>query len=160
RHTVGQETAGIVSARVSALAQGMSRTMAGTKIKIATFIILAVSAVALGLIAGTQCEAAAQIAATKQPPKAGSPQALHAAKPAAKPGSDETIELKGRVLGPDGKAVAGAKICLTTNKVTKKEDLTPRATTDTDGRFHFTATRAELECDAKIVANASGYGLD
>src|SRR5262249_49509074 len=145
RHTGRQGTAGIVSARVAALAQGMSRTMIGTKIKIATVILLAVSAVALGLIAGTQREASAQIAAAAPPPNAGSPKAPDAAKPVAKPGGDETIELKGQVLGPDGKAVAGAKICLTTNKVKKKEDLTPRATTDADGRFRFKATRAELE---------------
>jgi hypothetical protein len=38
--------------------------------------------------------------------------------------------------------------------------LTPRATTDADGRFRFTAARAELEHWTKIVANAKGYALD
>src|SRR5262249_53257626 len=104
RNTGGDGAAGVLSARVAELAQGMNQTMIGIKTKIATAILLAAGVAAFGLSAGTQREASA-LTNTSTQSKAGEPQA-------AKPTGEETVELTGQVLGPDGKAVRGAKVCL------------------------------------------------
>jgi RNA polymerase sigma factor (sigma-70 family) len=106
RHAACDGAAGVVSARVAELAQGMSRTMIGVKIKIATAILIAAGAAAFGLRAVTQREASAQTAA--QTPKADAPHAAGGAKQEANPAGEETVELTGQVLGPDGKAVRRA----------------------------------------------------
>jgi protocatechuate 3,4-dioxygenase beta subunit len=159
RQASGRGPAGVVSARVVALAQGMSRTMIGTKVKIATVVLLAASAAAFGFCGGTEREVSAQATAA-QTPKISAPQIAGAAKQEAKTTDAETVAMKGQVIGPSGKPVAGAKISLATSKLKKKGDLPARATTDADGRFHFTATRAELEDWTKLIATAKGFALD
>jgi protocatechuate 3,4-dioxygenase beta subunit len=133
-----------------------------TKAKIATLFLLAASIAAAGVFTFTQHEAAAQPAAHARPfAKDAVPQAPgQAAQGERHHEGTEAVVLTGRVLDAQGKSVPGVKLYLSTSDVKKKEDLTPRATTDADGRFRFTATPAELERDAKIVATAKGYAPD
>jgi protocatechuate 3,4-dioxygenase beta subunit len=72
----------------------------------------------------------------------------------------DSIVYRGRVLGPDGRPVAGAKLYLWTNTSRENPDRTVRATTGEDGRFRLTMAPADRERAGFIVALAKGYGPD
>ncbi|HKB37854.1 MAG TPA: sigma-70 family RNA polymerase sigma factor [Gemmataceae bacterium] len=82
------------------------------------------------------------------------------ARPATAPGSrsaegdkaNEALTLSGRVLGPDGKPVKGASVCLWPSA--GKESLA-RTTTDADGRFRLSVAK-KLGQDGTVVAMAEG----
>jgi hypothetical protein len=100
--------------------------------------------------------------------------------------TDASTVVSGLVLAPDGKPAPGAKVYLARNTYKSKADLgynpkafaggpptymwpdtlpekvdVPlRATTGPDGRFRFTARRAELGRGAVVVAQAPGCGPD
>ncbi len=147
-----------VSATVFALAQGVTRTMMKT-LKTATALLLTL-ALAAGVAALTYQKVAARSAealpAKGPPPQAAAPEATVAA-PEAK--AAEPLELNGRVLGPDGKPVAGAKLFVVTRE-TKRENLAVRATTGADGRFHVLVAPADLDQDARLVATSADHGPD
>jgi protocatechuate 3,4-dioxygenase beta subunit len=65
--------------------------------------------------------------------------------------------VSGRVLGPDGKPFAGARLFVVTRGA-KKNDLTVQATTGEDGRFSVSVPRSDFERQAKLVAAAGGHG--
>ncbi len=81
---------------------------------------------------------------------------------------DMRLAYHGRVVAPDGKPVAGAKVFQVywfhgapLDYVAK-----PRAVTDNEGRFEFATTRSDFEPEARsawhaytIVATADGYGF-
>jgi hypothetical protein len=99
----------------------------------------------LGLVAG--------IGAAGQSPAAKPP----AAKPAADVRQD-MITVTGKVLGPDGRPVAGA-----TFAVIDDEDgaQVPQVKSGTDGRFTFGLRRPQgVRNPRQIVASAPGFGLD
>src|SRR5262249_47692452 len=82
-------------------------------------------------------------------PRDDPPPPPKAAKPAERPGTDRTkgddkvVRVRGRVLGPDGKPFAGAKLNLGhygPGGVT----FSVRATSGQDGSFDFTFNRTEL----------------
>jgi RNA polymerase sigma factor (sigma-70 family) len=105
---------------------------------------------------------------------------------AAPDNTDEAVVLSGLVLDPDGKPASGAKLYLARNTFKSKADLPVipkafiggpptylwtddppqmadlplRAATGPDGRFSFTARRADLGYGALVVARAPGYGPD
>src|SRR5205807_879338 len=56
----------------------------------------------------------------------------------------ESVTYSGRVLDPDGKPLAGAKVYLL-DQSSAKEPPKVRATTDADGRFGFTIARADIK---------------
>src|SRR5262249_44802578 len=86
---------------------------------------------------------------------------------AAKPAGEDRKETKvsGRVLGPDGKPVAGAKLYLN-NHSPQGRDYPVRANSGADGRFDFTFAPSELDRTwsdtptAQVVAVAKGFGFD
>jgi RNA polymerase sigma factor (sigma-70 family) len=80
-------------------------------------------------------------------------------KPAReKPGeSAKALEVRGRVLGPDGKAAAGAKLYLTGSKRATSKAI---ATADADGKFHFRVKPDEVGSDRRIIALREGHGPD
>ena len=89
-----------------------------------------------------------------------------AAQPTPNPPA-ETVEVRGRVLDPDGKPVAAATIRLAYFMSRKPVDNEPMARSGTDGRFAFQAPRDVVEQLARgthqfapgLVAMAPGFGL-
>jgi RNA polymerase sigma factor (sigma-70 family) len=160
--------AGLVSARVAALVEGVTRTMFVSKAKLATVLLLAVGLVAAGLgllthqaLAARQPDSAPgqKLAVPEQPREA--PAAAPAARPAdpAKEGTEDAIVLKGRVLDPDGKPVPGAKVRF----------VNVDAESDKEGAYRVTLPRpAEVKGPFTkdsvywyhIAAVADGYGVD
>jgi RNA polymerase sigma factor (sigma-70 family) len=163
----GEGAAAVIPSHVAALAAGVTRTMSVTKAKTTAVVLLTAGL----LIAGAG--ALARQAPTAGGPTAGSPKSeagtrqpgAEAAKEAARPPAAEdkdSLAYGGRVLGPDGKPVAGAKLYLTPWWGYHYEpfDSPESATTDRDGRFAFTAPKAKFKGEATIVsASAPDLGL-
>src|SRR5207249_248519 len=75
---------------------------------------------------------------------------LEARAPAAK--ALAGIKVNGRVLGPDGKPVAGAQVALVADS-----QVTGKAKTDKEGRFHLEGVGSPTGA-TWVVAAAAGYG--
>ena len=79
----------------------------------------------------------------------------------------ERLEFAGRVLDPDGKLLAGAKLHMVHLRAAAKTPPVVRATTDSQGRFHFTIGRRDFDDEsfktarqtAQVVAIREGFGL-
>jgi RNA polymerase sigma factor (sigma-70 family) len=158
---VGGGVAGTVSAEVAALVQGASKTMFHSKAKIATVLMVALS------VAGTTFGVVWHRAAADQPPprqtQADKPgdkgdRALPGVKPSPK--GEGTNEVRGRVLDPDGKPVAGAKLYLA-RSIPDGPAPSEQATSGPDGRFRFAIPRSALEkSPPQVMTVARGYGCD
>lgn len=119
--------------------------------------------------AAAEPKAAVEADSSSAPAAAGAqPPSEVAGEAAATPTGDDTLEYRGQVLDPDGKPVAGAKIflCYWMHNTPPDYVARPRAVTDDEGRFQFSATRADFEPDAEsawrlsaIVAAAEGHGF-
>jgi beta-lactamase regulating signal transducer with metallopeptidase domain len=78
---------------------------------------------------------------------------------AATPSGDR-FEYAGRVLDPDGKPLAGAKLHLAHFRYTGQVPPAVRATSDSGGRFRIELPQQELvDWTTKVVATADGFGL-
>jgi RNA polymerase sigma factor (sigma-70 family) len=161
--------AGLISAPVAALVEGVTRTMFVSKAKLATVLLLAVGLLAAGLgllthqaLAARQTESAAAVKRSapeqgKEAPAAAP--AVRAAADPAKKGTEDAIVLKGRVLGPDGKPVPGAKVRF----------VNVDAESDKEGAYRVALPRpagvkGPFTKDSQywyhIAAVAEGYGVD
>jgi RNA polymerase sigma factor (sigma-70 family) len=149
----GSGKTGAVSASVVALFKGASKTMWWTKTKIAMLILVAGVGAVCGLASAPP---AARGLADDKPAAETKPQAADA----------DTLSYGGRVLDPDGKPAAGAKLYLL--YYTPKILLAPvRATTDSEGHFHFQVAKADFDKTGSnepwhgtmVVARAEGFGL-
>ncbi len=78
-----------------------------------------------------------------------------AAAPLPAPAAED-VEVAGRVVDPDGKPVAGARL----HVWLKAPGGKPRATTGPDGRFRVSVAAADLDRGATLVARADGLGPD
>jgi RNA polymerase sigma factor (sigma-70 family) len=146
----GQSAAALCSRRVADLVEGGLRTMFLSKVKTATALLLLVSLLAAAAALTQRVTAADKEA--KAPPES--------AKPPAAAGKD-TIAYAGRVLGPDGRPVPGAKVYMTPAMgYLKRVYPSPeRATTGPDGRFSFTVPRAKFaERWTVVAAMAAKHG--
>ncbi len=153
--------AGALSARAAALAEGVIRTMFLGKLQVVTTVLLAA-----GLVAGAGALTRQALAAKEQP--AGNPHSevgRQEAKPvAAKPADGNgSTAYGGRVLGPDGRPVAGARLFLIPSSAYLKRPA-PSAvytTTGSDGRFQFKAPKAVLGSyqTMTLVATARDHGV-
>jgi protocatechuate 3,4-dioxygenase beta subunit len=76
------------------------------------------------------------------------------------PNKDQVVEIKGRVLDPEGKPFAGAKVYLWVDAVKWQADERISATTGADGRFRLPIYKDKRRLDAKIVATAKDHGPD
>src|SRR5205823_5754951 len=105
----GGAVAGVVSAEVAALIQGASQIMFFSKAKIATALLLAVSVAATAYGVVRHRTSAADQPATQpgqaEKPKTPGDRLLPGTQP--KPEAQVSIEVRGRVLDPDGKPMAG-----------------------------------------------------
>jgi RNA polymerase sigma factor (sigma-70 family) len=152
--------AGQIPTQIAALAAGVTRAMFLSKAKIATFVLLTgcflagIGALARRALAAPQAESKALVSAAAEEPAPNQ-------KPAAAD-EKESLTYAGRVVGPDGKPVAGAKLYLTLAwYYTKRTAPSPAAaTTGADGRFRFTVPKAKFGEQASVVAaTASGLGV-
>lgn len=157
--TAGEGLAGVVSAAVAALAENSSPIGNLGKAKM-TLVLLAASLLGGGALVHFQPAAVESAAMPEEKSKPPSPPA-----PAVKE-DKENVVYAGRVLDPDGRPVADAKLFLL--YYTPKELSIPvRATSDKDGRFRFTVARKDFDQSASarpwdeaiVVATAKGYGL-
>jgi RNA polymerase sigma factor (sigma-70 family) len=158
----GSTSGGAISASVAALVQGATRTMWTTKTKTATAVLVVLGALAAGVL--THCALAAREAGS--PAGAAMPGADEKVPPAGKAedppaAAEDTVEVKGRVVAPDGTVVGGAEVLLI--PAARKAAGEPtrhrvRAASAADGRFRFRAGRAAFERGATLVAAAPGYG--
>ena len=155
-------TGGVVSAEVAALVQGASKTMFSSKAKIATVLLITLS-----LAAATFGVAWRQAYAAEPPPaaqdsadKAKTPGDQPAPNAQPKPGADATNMVRGQVLDPDGKPVAGAKLYL--GYAGRTETTYPvRATSGDDGRYSFPLEKtAPDDPTRQVLAVAKGFGCD
>ncbi len=129
--TGGRAAAAALSASVAALADGVLRTIALARLKLAASL-LAVGAVFLAAVpyALTRDEKAGP---APDPPQreARSLPAQVAEEPSRVP---DGIIVQGRVLDRDGRPIAGARVGQGSNR---QEGPTPETTTDAEGRFAF-----------------------
>ncbi|QJW99888.1 hypothetical protein FTUN_7511 [Frigoriglobus tundricola] len=157
---------------VRALAEGAGAC--GTvKRFVAAAVLLGVVgvAVAFGPGAGPEHREGAKAPARKPP---GEPQKPNPTPPGTtvrptgtadeKVGKDagETVTYRGRVLGPDGKPVAGAKLYAEQSYryTGRPKTLADRTTTDAEGRFEFRVPRALFEgAEGTVAATAPKHGL-
>jgi RNA polymerase sigma factor (sigma-70 family) len=151
--------AAAIPSHIAALAAGVTRAMLLSKTKIAVVVLLAAGLIAWGgawvhrALAQPRDETKADV----NRPKDVKPQAA-----GAKNGS---VEVRGRVLDPDGKPVNGARLIFLYGS-SRKYPEKAWATTAADGRFEFAVAHALLDDpwyennrDATyVVAAADGYG--
>ncbi len=155
----GQAAATLCSARVAELAEGGLRTMAFSKSKTAAVVLL------VGLLAGAGALAHGGRPADEKhepPPAVAQARAGEPGRDAPKPPRAEEaadVMVSGRVLGPDDKPFAGARLFVTPWGA-KKEDPKVLATTGEDGRFRVAVPAALAKRGVKLVASAKGHGPD
>ncbi len=151
----GEQLAGIISASVAELVKGATAAMMVSKAKIATMMLLAVSLLTVatgGSLVFWYERASGPLAATLEPsagkaddkPKAISPQ-----REAAK-----GMEIQGRVLDPEGKPKAGAKLLL----LGEEGKIGQLGVSAADGRFTVAVPKSKRHYD--LVAQVDGAGID
>jgi RNA polymerase sigma factor (sigma-70 family) len=161
----GEPAGGMIPSRVAALAAGVSRSMLLKRARLMTAFFFATSLVVAG--AGTL---ARQVFAAGEPPagtKTGDDQprsvaANQAAKPSV-PKDEPAVTFAGRVLDPDGKPVAGAKLYVApaSGYFRGQKPVPESATTGPDGRFRCSVPKARFgDYGAFVVATAANFGPD
>jgi RNA polymerase sigma factor (sigma-70 family) len=155
----GQGLTSVVPASVAELVQSATPAMMVSKTKIAAVVLLAVSLLgAAGMWVGQR--------RGEDPPVAASTGGL---TPRRSPESAKTVEIRGRVLGPDGKPVKGVRLYwprlpktepLTEEEIEKIE-IPQRGKSDEEGRFRFELPRSDIKPDwnLSLIAAADGYGV-
>ncbi len=151
---LGNTVSGMVSDQVVALTESGVGSLLLKKGSIVLMLLLSLTLGAGGLLAHRSAHSPtfAEASPTSSPPS----------PPARSANKDQTIDIKGRVLDPDGTPVAGARLFLLSDGNRKNVKVPPRATSDKDGRFRFRADSADFGPQGKAVlaATAKGFGLD
>jgi RNA polymerase sigma factor (sigma-70 family) len=157
-------------AAVAALTGGVS-AMLTSKVKLASVLVLILGLFGAGAAAlrspepaaGAAPPAAKQTAAVDNPPSA--PPAV-VAQPSGEKDGQEPRTFTGRVLDPDGKPVANARLYwprLLKDQPASEEDVEfpARGATGADGRFRLELPRRDLrpELPFKLLALADSYGM-
>jgi RNA polymerase sigma factor (sigma-70 family) len=159
---------GSAPAAVGELAKGVAVNGVINKAVLALAATVAVVALGLGFGLGAlQPSAAGQPAEPGLPaqPRQADAELVARAEPAPPAlGDDPTpgATYRGRVLGPDGKPVAGAKLSATLSwdYVVRPGVSAEYATTDADGRFEFTLPHRNFDgMSVAIVATSPKHGL-
>jgi RNA polymerase sigma factor (sigma-70 family) len=158
------------SASAVALAEGALRSMFTTKLNTMAALLLVLGLIAFGVGASShpaQAQRQDQGQLKKAPAAGGAMPKGPALKFPLKGGKalnkDDELALAGRVLGPDGQALAGADVAILAWRP-KRAGETPRvlaqARTDREGKFALKARRPSPEPYAAVgVASAPGCGL-
>jgi RNA polymerase sigma factor (sigma-70 family) len=164
----GESAAETIPSDVAQLATGVTRAMFLTKAaKIATAILLAVV-----LIASAGMQSPRTVEARERPLNSPKPEPAAAKEREKPPATDEkgdSVEVSGRVVDPDGKPVAGAKVFFARSNLAFRRDPPPppppSVSTDAKGRFRFRVSKtgylfAVEKVDwlsGGVFAVASGY---
>jgi protocatechuate 3,4-dioxygenase beta subunit len=165
-YAAGRAAAGALPARAAALAEGVTRAMCTSKLTAAVAVLLAVGLVATGAgVLGYQALApqGQPVGSQKTEVPAQRPKAAPARGAPKPPAADDqdSVTYTGRVLGPDGRPVPGAKLHLGPRwGYLKRPHPAPAyGTTGPDGRFRFTVPRAKFRDEATVVtAEAANHG--
>jgi RNA polymerase sigma factor (sigma-70 family) len=158
----GQAAGTLCSAAVAGLVEGGLKAMSVGKTK--GMLVLLLTA---GVLAGAAALGHG-VLATGQPPGEGDRRAAPGDKPAAAKAADAgEVEVTGKVLDPDRKPVAGARLYwvrLLNNPPRSEEDLTwdRKAVTAADGTFRLKVSYSGLPPDARLplIVAADGFGVD
>jgi RNA polymerase sigma factor (sigma-70 family) len=158
----GQAPAAVVSVRAAALARQALRTMTVSKVKTVGALLLGVAllGVSAGLLAPSP-PSAAPPEEPKLPPVAVAPKA-------ADDGKQMTVTV--RVLGADGKAVAGAEVAVVARPKgahrggdlsSGRPDVLGRDRADADGHCRLSVPRTSSESvrGVSVVAGGAGHGV-
>jgi RNA polymerase sigma factor (sigma-70 family) len=167
---------GATPAAVAGLAQGALPGAAMSKIKIAIILFLAVGVVALGAGALAPPRAATPPAGIADEPAPSAEAPKPAEKPAPPalpvppvPGETKEMTVTGRVLGPDGKPVAGAQMAVVAWQTlyfssfemaaSSRNWILGRTRADADGKFRLSVRRPSPQGWTKLRLLAAGDGL-
>ncbi len=141
------------AARIVTLVEGIEQTMSASKLKVVMSFLLALGLAAAGLgglvdhaparTAGALAQAASD-APRQGPPQKDNQQPDPPPTATLAKAEGASLAVKGRVLGPDGKPVAGAKLYLGHYGPRDEVSLTRKAETDADGRFEFSFPKSQL----------------
>jgi RNA polymerase sigma factor (sigma-70 family) len=147
----------LVSATVLTLAEGAHRAMFLGKYKMAIVLIACMT------VLGTGLGLASMRPASAQAPKEPAP--VEKATAGTGTAAEDLVKVRGRVVGPEDKPLAGAKLYLARSG--RKQTIPRvRATSGADGRFAFLVRRSELgggfaeQSAPQAMAVAEGYGCD
>jgi RNA polymerase sigma factor (sigma-70 family) len=168
-YAAGETAAGTIPAHVAALAAGVTRAMFLTKAKIATAVLMTVSLLIAG---GTQAyqRLAAQEKdappATAKKAEPSAPKAPIQRQAARVEDPKDSATFSGRVLDPNGKPFAGAKLHLIAHPWAKPEPVHLQTASAAGGAFRLTVAPRDarrLADDSSwrptaVVATADGYG--
>jgi RNA polymerase sigma factor (sigma-70 family) len=182
RAAVPGATADAVSSRARTLAEGVIRSMSHGKTKIVTLVAFLTGLLALGAGALLQHRAAAREAKPPSKPLPTEPRKQPGGPPQARGAagkgkvavrlheSGPTTVVRGKVLGPDAKAVAGARVAVIAipwrwhrGRVgPMQQTVLGKAVSDQAGRFRLTvpALSADKYYEPIALATAKGHGLD
>ncbi len=149
---MGNAVSGMVSDQVVALAESGVGSLLAKKASIAVVLLVSLM-LSMGSLLAYRAAPSRTFAEAPAAPPPQSPPARSASK-------DQAIEIKGRVLDPDGKPLAGARLFLLTEAKKPKGDGVVRATTDKEGRFSFQAKPPDFNAEGKatLAATAKGFG--
>ncbi len=160
---------GIPSPAAVALAEGALRTMFVTKPRAVAALFFLIGLAALGIGAATQPaqaqrQGAVQLKVRQTGEVMPKPARLGTAALAAKQQAvkEQEVLLAGRVLGPDGKPVAGAQVAVLgwrPGRAAERPQVLSKARTDGDGRFSLKARRHSAAHALVALASAPGHAL-
>lgn len=168
-----------VSTQAAALAQGILKSMALAKLKMAAALMLTTCLLAGGLLAYRHSNVPqrtdSEVPAASSPSE-NSPRLDALGKNQKRRTREEAfdrIEVSGTVLDPQGRPLAGAKLYVGYTPRRSEPDAVAhlpmyplRAKSEKDGRFRFTFSRSDLDeryLDSSrpvVIAMADGFGLD
>ena len=159
--TVAAAAGGAASATAAALSAGLIRSMAMTRLKIARAgVLTAITLATAGIVAVRAWRP--DPAGLAMAPQAGAsmkrPRAANEAQP---PASGEWIEVRGRVVDPQGRPAAGAAV----RTYYRGRDEVPETTTGPDGRFLLRVRPGGINSVLRsrdmyswVIASAPGFG--
>jgi RNA polymerase sigma factor (sigma-70 family) len=130
--------AGALSARAAALADGVSRSMTASRLKVAMVVLLAVGlVVCAGALAARERPAESQRSEVRgQKSEVGNQGPQRAAEE-----KGDSVAVSGCVVDPEGKPVAGAKVFFVRYILGERNPPPPTVISDDDGRFRLRVSR-------------------
>ncbi len=150
--TTGQTTGALISAEVESLAQCGVGSLLTKKASIAAVLLMSLIVGIGGLLTNRMVHSGTRTEVPPSPP----PQSLSTRSDS----KDHVNDLKGRVLDPDGKPLAGATVYFVPKTARRKADLKLRAVTDKEGTVHFSPASTDMQGGARLLATAAGHGPD